>query len=276
MNVAVNRRASLEGIKPPVAWLTCNFQAPVGSRPAMLTHDEVTTLFHEFGHGLHHVLTDMQEPRVSGLNGVEWDAVELPSQFLENFAWEWDQIQRMTAHFQTGAPLPESLYKRMLEARHFMMGMYLLRQLEFGLFDLELHQSAEPCSPSRIMDLLADIRHRVAVAPYPEWNRFPHAFSHIFAGGYAAGYYSYLWAEVLSADCYMAFTEEIAGEIRALDPATRSSLGERFLRELLALGSLRPAIEHFKAFMQREPRLDALLNLYGLGESSDDGAIHAG
>jgi oligopeptidase A len=126
------------------------------------------------------------------------------------------------------------------------------------------------------MDLLADIRHRVAVAPYPEWNRFPHAFSHIFAGGYAAGYYSYLWAEVLSADCYMAFTEEIAGEIRALDPATRSSLGERFLRELLALGSLRPAIEHFKAFMQREPRLDALLNLYGLGESSDDGAIHAG
>lgn len=274
MDIAVNRRASKQGISPPIAWLTCNFQAPVGSRPAMLTHDEVTTLFHEFGHGLHHVLTDMQEPRIAGLNGVEWDAVELPSQFLENFAWEWEQIQRTTAHFETGSPLPESLYQRMLEARHFMMGMYLLRQLEFGLFDLELHQSVEPCNPDQIMRLLADIRRRVAVVPYPEWNRFPHAFSHIFAGGYAAGYYSYLWAEVLSADCYMAFTEDVSGEIRALDQATRSSLGDRFLRELLSLGSLRPAIEHFKAFMKREPCLDALLKLYGLDASSDDGAIH--
>ena len=180
----------------------------------------------------------------------------------------------MTAHFETGSPLPESLYQRMLEARHFMMGMYLLRQLEFGLFDLELHQSVEPCNPDQIMRLLADIRRRVAVVPYPEWHRFPHAFSHIFAGGYAAGYYSYLWAEVLSADCYMAFTEDVSGEIRALDQATRSSLGDRFLRELLSLGSLRPAIEHFKAFMKREPCLDALLKLYGLDASSDDGAIH--
>lgn len=271
MNVAANRRLSAKGITEPIAWLTCNFQAPVGSRPAMLTHDEVTTLFHEFGHGLHHVLTNMQEPRISGLNGVEWDAVELPSQFLENFAWEWEQIQKMTAHFETGSPMPEDLYQRMLQARHFMMGMYLLRQLEFGLFDIELHKIGELRDSSEVMALLNEIRRQVAVVPYPEWNRFPHAFSHIFAGGYAAGYYSYLWAEVLSADCYMAFTREIDGEIQALEQSERSSLGKRFLNEILALGSVRPAIDHFKAFMQREPRQEALLKLYGMRDSAQLG-----
>jgi len=275
MNVAANRRRIGHSIAAPMAWLTCNFQAPVGSRPATLTHDEVTTLFHEFGHGLHHVLTDMHEPRVSGLNGVEWDAVELPSQFLENFAWEWDQIQQMTEHVESGASLPAPLYQRMLKAKHFMMGMYLIRQLEFGLFDLALHERLAPAKPNEIMALLNDVRRQVAVVPYPEWNRFPHAFSHIFAGGYAAGYYSYLWAEVLSADCYLAFTETIDGEIRSMRHEKRSKIGQRFLQEILALGSVRPAIEHFKAFMNREPRLDALLTLYGLSGTEHIGASHA-
>lgn len=264
MNVASNRRRLPEGICEPMAWLICNFQAPVGNRPALLTHDEVTTLFHEFGHGLHHVLTEMQEPRVSGLNGVEWDAVELPSQFLENFAWEWEIIQSMSAHYETQEPLPFELFKRMFDAKHFMMAMYLLRQLEFAIFDLELHQSNQSTDPGQIMGILDSIRHELAVVPYPEWNRFPFAFSHIFAGGYAAGYYSYLWAEVLSADCYLAFTEEHNGEIRALEKAERAKLGRRFHEEILALGSLRPAMAHFQAFMQREPRLEALLTIYGL------------
>jgi oligopeptidase A len=217
----------------------------------------------------------MHEPRVSGLNGVEWDAVELPSQFLENFAWEWDQIQQMTEHVESGASLPAPLYQRMLKAKHFMMGMYLIRQLEFGLFDLALHERLAPAKPNEIMALLNDVRSQVAVVPYPEWNRFPHAFSHIFAGGYAAGYYSYLWAEVLSADCYLAFTETIDGEIRSIKHEKRSKLGQRFLQEILALGSVRPAIEHFKAFMNREPRLDALLTLYGLSGTEHIGASHA-
>ncbi len=274
MNVASNRRMTDAGMTPPMAWLTCNFQAPVGSRPALLTHDEVTTLFHEFGHGLHHVLTDMQEPRVSGLNGVEWDAVELPSQFLENFAWEWAQIERMTAHVETAAPMPYALYQRMLKARHFMMGMYLARQLEFGLFDLALHQQVQAPNAQEIMMILDGIRRDVAVVPYPSWNRFPHAFSHIFAGGYAAGYYSYLWAEVLSADCYLAFGNTSADEAGAIDTQARKHLGRRFLKEILSLGSVRPTMEHFKAFMNREPRLDALLQLYGIAPQGKDEAFH--
>ena len=274
MNVASNRRMAKETMTEPMAWLTCNFQAPVGSRPALLTHDEVTTLFHEFGHGLHHVLTDMQEPRVSGLNGVEWDAVELPSQFLENFAWEWETIRAMSSHYETGEPMPDELFRRLLSARHFMMGLYLLRQLEFALFDLDIHRQVQGTQPIDIMDILNEVRREVAVVRYPAWNRFPYAFSHIFAGGYAAGYYSYLWAEVLSADCYLAFTEVKDGDRQPVEKSQRRDLGRKFLQEVLSLGSVRPSMDHFKAFMQREPQLEALLEVYGLSQDDEHEVEH--
>jgi oligopeptidase A len=231
----------------------CNFAAPVGDKPALLTHDDVTTLFHEFGHGLHLLLTQVDDIGVSGLSGVEWDAVELPSQFMENFCWEWDVLKRLTAHVDTGEPLPRALYDKMLAAKNFQSGLQMLRQIEFALFDMRLH--AEPGSETKIQQVLDDVRREVAVIKPPAFNRFQHSFSHIFAGGYSAGYYSYKWAEVLSADAWSAF--EDAG---VLDAAT----GRRYRQSILEVGGSRPAIDSFKAFRGREPRIDALLRHQGI------------
>ena len=213
------------------------------------------TLFHEFGHGLHHMLTQVDEPAVAGIRGVEWDAVELPSQFMENFAWEWEPLQLLTGHVETGATLPRGLYDRMIAARHFQTGYYTMRQIEFALFDMLLHAGAPPTSEDAVLTLLRQVRQEAAVLPAPEYNRFPHAFSHIFGGGYAAGYYSYKWAEVLSADAYAAF-EEAGG----LDPA----VGSRFRNEILAVGGSRPAMQSFVAFRGRKPSIDALLRHHGM------------
>jgi oligopeptidase A len=241
-------------LQTPVAHLVCNFAPPVGGKPALLTHDDVTTLFHEFGHGLHHMLTQVDEIAVSGISGVEWDAVELPSQFMENFCWEWDVVKRLTAHVDTGEPLPQALFDKMLAAKNFQSGLQMLRQLEFSLFDMRIH--AEPGAAHRIQQVLDDVRRDISVIFPPEFNRFQHSFSHIFAGGYSAGYYSYKWAEVLSADAWSAFEE--AG---VLDPAT----GRRYRQEILEAGGSRPAMESFVAFRGREPSIDALLRHQGIG-----------
>jgi oligopeptidase A len=248
------RRPAPDGrLQTPVAHLVCNFASPQGGRPALLTHDDVITLFHEFGHGLHHMLTQVEELAVSGISGVEWDAVELPSQFMENFCWEWEVLSRMTAHVDSGDPLPRSLFDKMIAAKNFQSGMAMLRQIEFALFDMRLH--AEPHQAARAQALLEEVRAEVAVVQPPAFNRFQNSFSHIFAGGYAAGYYSYKWAEVLSADAWSAFEE--AG---VFDAAT----GERLRREILEVGGSRPAIESFRAFRGREPTVDALLRHQGL------------
>jgi oligopeptidase A len=215
----------------------------------------VNTLFHEFGHGLHHLLTRVDHLGVSGINGVEWDAVELPSQFMENFCWEWDVLRPMTAHVDTGEPLPRALFDKMLAAKNFQSGMQTVRQLEFSLFDLQLHHDFDPDGRKSALDLLNEVRARVAVVLPPPFNRFPHNFSHIFAGGYAAGYYSYKWAEVLSADAYSLFEEN-----GVLDPRT----GQRFWDEILSVGGSRPALESFVAFRGREPKMDALLRHNGM------------
>ncbi len=260
MDEAITRRRILAGVQTPVAYLNCNFPAPVNGKPATFSHDDVLTLFHETGHGLHHLLTRIEELPVSGIHGVEWDAVELPSQFMENFCWEWDVLQGMTAHAETGAPLPRELFDKMVAAKNFQSGMQMLRQIEFSLFDLLLHSDFMPGGTRSMLDLLAQVRKEVAVIVPPEWNRFPQSFSHIFGGGYAAGYYSYKWAEVLSADAYEAFEEAARQRGSALDAQT----GERFWREILAVGGARPAIESFKAFRGREPRPDALLRHNGM------------
>jgi oligopeptidase A len=260
MQDAIGRRMTDAGVQTPVAYLCCNFPAPVGGKPATFSHDDVLTLFHETGHGLHHLLTQVDELPVSGIDGVEWDAVELPSQFMENFCWEWDVLAGMTAHAETGEPLPRTLFDKMIAAKNFQSGMQTLRQIEFALFDLLLHSEFDPQGERTVQQLLAEVRAEVAVLFPPEWNRFPQSFSHIFGGGYAAGYYSYKWAEVLSADAYSAFEE--AGKQRGstLDAAT----GERFWREILAVGGSRPAMESFKAFRGREPSVDALLRHNGM------------
>jgi oligopeptidase A len=254
MDDAINRRRLGNRVQTPVAFLTCNFSAPVGGKPALFTHNEVNTLFHEFGHGLHQLLTQVDELGVTGINGVEWDAVELPSQFMENFCWEWDVVAPMTRHVDSGAPIPRALFDKLLAAKNFQSGMQFVRQLEFALFDMHLHYDFAVSAES-VLERLAKVRAQVAVFPVPEYNRFPNQFSHIFAGGYAAGYYSYKWAEVLSADAYGAFEE--AG---VLDPAT----GERFRREVLACGGSRPALESFVAFRGRKPQIDALLRHNGM------------
>jgi oligopeptidase A len=259
MDDAVTRRKTDAGIQTPVAYLNCNFSRPVGNKPALFTHDEVITLFHETGHGLHHLLTRVDELGVSGINGVEWDAVELPSQFMENFCWEWEVLSGMTAHVDTGAPLPRALFDRMLAAKNFQGGMQIVRQLEFSLFDLLLHSDFEPAGQKSVLDLIEEVRQEVAVIFPPPWHRFPNSFSHIFAGGYAAGYYSYKWAEVLSADAFAAFEEERANG-SVLNPAT----GARFRDEILAVGGSRPALESFKAFRGRAPSVDALLRHSGM------------
>jgi len=256
MDEAVTRRRTASGLQTPVAYLNCNFPRPVGDKPATFTHDDVITLFHETGHGLHHLLTRAEELGVSGIHGVEWDAVELPSQFMENYCWEWTVLQEMTSHVDTGAPLPRSLFDKMLAARNFQSGMQMVRQIEFSLFDLRLYSDFNPSGKMSILDLLAEVRDEVAVLVPPEWNRFPNSFSHIFAGGYGAGYFSYKWAEVLSADCYAAFEE--AGN--PFDPVT----GKRYLDEILSVGGTRPALDSFRAFRGREPQIDALLRHGGM------------
>lgn len=248
-------RCILDGVlQTPVAYLVCNFAPGVNGRPATLTHDDVTTLFHEFGHCLHHLLTDQTEIGVSGINGVEWDAVELPSQFMENFAWEWDVVKGLTKHVETGEPLPEALFEKMLAAKNFQSGMACVRQVEFALFDMLLHTNFNP-DTDNVQELLKDVRREVAVSFPPDYNRFPQSFSHIFAGGYAAGYYSYKWAEVLSADAFSAFEES-----SILNPET----GERFRKEILGRGSSRDAMDNFVAFRGRKPTIDALLRHSGM------------
>jgi oligopeptidase A len=247
------RPDAAEMLQTPVAHLICNFASPQGGRPALLTHDDVITLFHEFGHGLHHMLTQVEDLAVSGIAGVEWDAVELPSQFMENFCWEWNVLRRLTAHVDTGEALPRALYDKLLAAKNFQSGLATLRQIEFGLFDMRLH--AEPGSQADVQRVMDEVRAEVAVIHPPAFNRFQNAFSHIFGGGYAAGYYSYKWAEVLSADAWSAFEET--------DPLDVST-GQRYLKEILAVGGSRPALDSFKAFRGREPRIDALLRHQGL------------
>ena len=259
MDDAITRRNTEAGIQTPVAYLNCNFSRPVGNKPALFTHDEVITLFHETGHGLHHLLTRVEELGVSGINGVEWDAVELPSQFMENFCWEWEVLAEMTAHVDGGEPLPRALFDRMTAAKNFQGGMQIVRQLEFSLFDLLLHSDFEPAGQKSVLDLIEEVRKEVAVIFPPPWHRFPNSFSHIFSGGYAAGYYSYKWAEVLSADAFAAF-EEARRDGSVLNPAT----GIRFRDEILAVGGSRPALDSFKAFRGRAPSVDALLRHSGM------------
>ncbi|AGX87999.1 M3 family metallopeptidase [Candidatus Symbiobacter mobilis] len=242
----------------PIAYLVCNFSTGADGKPALLTHEDVLTLFHEFGHTLHHLLTQVDEVEVAGIQGVEWDAVELPSQFLEHFGWEWNVLSRMSAHVDTGEPLPRTLFDKMVAARHFHSGLQLLRQVEYALFDMLLHAQTPP--PAEVQALLQQVRDEVAVLPSPPWARPAHTFSHIFSGGYSAGYYSYLWAEVLSSDAYAAF-EETASPDGELDRRT----GLRFRQEILEVGGSRPAMESFQAFRGRAPRIDALLRHRGLG-----------
>ncbi len=265
MDDARGRRTDTTGVlQTPVAYLTCNFTSPATvdgvTQPSLFTHDEVTTLFHEFGHGLHHMLTQVDEISVSGISGVEWDAVELPSQFMENFCWEWDVLQNMTSHVKTTEPLPRALYDKMMAAKNFQSGMQTLRQVEFSLVDMHLHYDYDPTSSKPVQDLINEVREKFSVMMPPAFNRFQHSFGHIFAGGYAAGYYSYKWAEVLSADAYAAFEEAVAAGGGVLSEDT----GKRFQQEILAVGGSRSALDSFKAFRGREPSIDALLRHSGM------------
>ncbi|WP_421221155.1 oligopeptidase A [Aeromonas enteropelogenes] len=256
MDVCLGRRYRRDGsLQKPVAYLTCNFNGPVDGKPALFTHNEVVTLFHEFGHGIHHMLTRVDVAGVAGINGVAWDAVELPSQFLENWCWESEALAFISGHYETGEPLPADLLEKMMAARNFQAAMQMLRQLEFALFDFRLHQEFDPANADQIPALLDEVRSQVAVMTPPAFNRFQHSFSHIFAGGYAAGYYSYKWAEVLSADAFSRFEEE-----GIFNPVT----GQSFLRHILEKGGSKEPMELFKAFRGREPRVDALLRHSGI------------
>ncbi|MGR5179227.1 oligopeptidase A [Vibrio mediterranei] len=250
------RRTGIDGeLQTPVAYLTCNFNKPVGDKPAMFTHDEVVTLFHETGHGIHHMLTKIDTGAVSGINGVPWDAVELPSQFLENWCWEEEALAFISGHYETGEPLPKEMLDKMLAAKNFQSAMFILRQLEFGLFDFTLHTEYDPDIGARVLETLAEVKSKVAVLPSLEWNRFSHSFSHIFAGGYSAGYYSYLWAEVLSSDAYSRFEEE---------GIFNKETGQSFLNHILEMGGSEEPMELFKRFRGREPEIDALLRHSGI------------
>ncbi|WP_431819917.1 M3 family metallopeptidase [Burkholderia sp. F1] len=260
MDDARSRAKRGSSVQTPVAYLTCNFSAPVGGKPACFTHDEVITLFHEFGHGLHHMLTRVDELGVSGINGVEWDAVELPSQFMENFCWEWDVLSSMSSHVDTGATLPRALFDKMIAAKNFQSGLGTLRQIVFSMFDMLLHVDFDPAGAIGVNDFAREINERYHVIPQAPFSRWPNTFSHIFAGGYAAGYYSYKWAEVLSADAYAAFEEAAEAGGSVLDAAT----GTRYRREILEVGGSRPAMDSFKAFRGREPQIDALLRHNGM------------
>ncbi len=250
------RRVTQSGeLQTPVAYLTCNFNRPVGDKPALFTHDEVVTLFHEFGHGIHHMLTQVEVGSVSGINGVPWDAVELPSQFLENWCWEEEALAFISGHYQTGEPLPKAMLDKMLAAKNFQSAMFILRQLEFGLFDFTLHTNYDPEVGPRVLETLAEVKQKVSVLPNLEWNRFSHSFSHIFAGGYSAGYYSYLWAEVLSADAFSRFEEE---------GIFNTQTGQSFLENILEMGGSEQPMELFKRFRGREPQIDAMLRHAGI------------
>lgn len=255
MDEAITRRKVKGELTTPVAYLTCNFSAPVGNKPALFTHDEVLTMFHEFGHGLHHMLTEVDYYSVSGIKGVEWDAVELPSQFMENFCWEWEVLCQMTSHVDTREQLPRVLFDKMVAAKNFQAGMQTVRQIEFSLFDIRLHSTFDPHGTATALDLIESVRDEVAVVRPPKWNRFPNNFTHVFSGGYAAGYYSYKWAEVLSADAYSMFEE---------DGVLSSEAGQRYWQEILAQGGSRSALESFTAFRGREPNIDALLRHSGM------------
>lgn len=252
MDDCIGRMRFADGhVQKPVAYLTCNFNRPIGDKPALFTHNEVTTLFHEFGHGLHHMLTEIDVSSVAGINGVPWDAVELPSQFLENWCWEPEALAFISGHYETGEPLPAEMLEKMLDAKNYQAALFILRQLEFGLFDFKLHSQKDP----DILETLKQVRELVAVVPTVEWGRFPHAFSHIFAGGYAAGYYSYLWAEVLSADAFSRFEEE---------GIFNTKTGNAFLDNILSQGGSDEPMTLFKNFRGREPQLEALLRHYGI------------
>ncbi|GHW25912.1 Oligopeptidase A [Vibrio cholerae] len=251
----VRRTTDSGALQTPVAYLTCNFNRPVGDKPALFTHDEVTTLFHEFGHGIHHMLTQVEVGAVSGINGVPWDAVELPSQFLENWCWQEEALAFISGHYQTGEPLPKAMLDKMLAAKNFQSAMFILRQLEFGLFDFTLHTTYDPEVGPKVLETLAEVKKKVAVLPGLEWNRFSHSFSHIFAGGYSAGYYSYLWAEVLSADAFSRFEEE---------GIFNRETGQSFLNNILEMGGSEEPMELFKRFRGREPQIDALLRHAGI------------
>ena len=256
MDDCIGRKRNADGsLQKPVAYLTCNFNAPIGDQPALFTHDEVTTLFHEFGHGIHHMLTQIDIGEVAGINGVPWDAVELPSQFLENWCWEEQALAFISGHYQTGEPLPKEKLTQLLKAKNFQAAMFVLRQLEFGLFDFRLHHNYQPNKADQILDQLKSVKQQVAVIKGVEWARTPHSFSHIFAGGYAAGYYSYLWAEVLSADAYSRFEEE-----GIFNPTT----GKSFLDEILTRGGSEEPMALFERFRGRKPTLDALLRHKGI------------
>ncbi|WP_172380496.1 oligopeptidase A [Vibrio sp. Vb339] len=250
------RRITESGeLQTPVAYLTCNFNKPVGDKPALFTHDEVVTLFHEFGHGIHHMLTQVEAGAVAGINGVPWDAVELPSQFLENWCWEEEALSFISGHFETGEALPKEMLEKMLAAKNFQSAMFILRQLELGLFDFTLHTEYDPEVGARVLETLADVKSKVSVLPSLDWNRFSHSFGHIFAGGYSAGYYSYLWAEVLSADAFSAFEEE---------GIFNTETGNRFLNNILEMGGSEEPMELFKRFRGREPQIDAMLHHAGI------------
>lgn len=255
MDDCMTRMRTETGVQIPVAYLTCNFSSPIGGDPALFTHDEVETLFHEFGHGLHHMLTQIDYPSVAGISGVPWDAVELPSQFMENWCWQREALDLIAGHYKTGEPLPEAMFKKMLAAKNFQSAMQMVRQLEFSIFDFRLHLEYDPVKGGRVYEILEEVRRHVAVMNPPSFNRFPHSFSHIFAGGYAAGYYSYKWAEVLSADAFAQFEET-----GIFDRAT----GERFLVTILEQGGSRDPMEMFIEFRGREPTIDALLRHSGL------------
>lgn len=266
MDDARSRHRRADGtLQTPVAYLTCNFSAPVGGKPACFTHDEVITLFHEFGHGLHHMLTRIDELGVSGINGVEWDAVELPSQFMENFCWEWEVLTGMTSHVDTGAPLPRALFDKMLAARNFQSGLATLRQIVFSQFDMLLHTTYDPDGELNVNALARQVNDRYHVVPQAPFSRWPNTFSHVFAGGYAAGYYSYKWAEVLSADAYAAFEEAASAGSSVLDRNT----GARYRAQILEVGGSRSAMASFKAFRGREPSIDALLRHNGMTTQAD-------
>lgn len=256
MDDCINQKRLADGsLQKPVAYLTCNFNKPIGDKPALFTHDEVTTLFHEFGHGIHHMLTEIEVGDVAGINGVPWDAVELPSQFLENWCWEEEALAFISGHYETGEPLPKAKLEQLLAAKNFQAAMFVLRQLEFGLFDFRLHTEYDPAKQGQVLELLKEVKEKVAVAKGVEWARTPHSFSHIFAGGYAAGYYSYLWAEVLSADAYSRFEEEGIFNVET---------GQSFLDNILTRGGSEEPMVLFERFRGRKPTLDALLRYKGI------------
>lgn len=268
VNSERSRRRTQDGLYLPVTYLVCNFSSPQDNKAALLTHDDVITLFHESGHALHNLLSTVDEPDVSAFAAVEWDAIELPSQFMENFCWEYPVIEKLSAHVDTGETLPLALYNKLLAAKNFQSGMQMVRQIEFSLFDMHIHNQNQGLSINNVLEALDQVRQKVAVIIPPSWHRFPHAFSHLFAGGYGAGYYSYKWAEVLSADAYSAFEENAQqlsdGSRNTLDQIT----GQRFRDEILAIGGVRPAVDNFAAFRGRQPSADALLRHSGLTEES--------